>query len=108
MVFAAPILILAYIGFLCLCFTIAVVLPVMFVILAVLSLAALVILAIVWRKLKKKGWFAKENHERLLCQEGGYWKVLGMKTVRVALTVMIVLSCLCLAVCAVFAAIIYL
>ena len=108
MVFAAPILILAYAVFVCLCFAIATVLPVMSVILGLLSLAVLVAVAVIYRRLKKKGWFSREDHDRLLAQEGGYWKVMGRKAARIGLTVAMILSGLCLVICAVLIGILYL
>lgn len=107
MVFASVFLMLAYVCFVCVCYTVAVILPVMFLILAALSLILLVVLAILWFKLKKKGWFSREYQSRKLSEEGGYWKVMGMKAIRVAMIVLMIIAGVNLVVCLLLTAAIF-
>lgn len=105
MVFASLFLMLGYLAFMSVLYVIAVVMPVVSVILAALNLAALILLLILWFRLKKKGLFSREYLEKMDAQEHGYWKVIGLRVARAALIVVIVLTAVSLVVSAALAAI---
>lgn len=108
MAFASLFLPMLYIAFLCLCFTLGAILPILTVILAILNGIAFAALLILWFRLKKKGWFSRMHQEQALAQDGGYWKVMGMKAAKGSMLVLMVLSLLGFLICGAIAVMIYL
>lgn len=108
MVFASLFLPLCYVAFLCICLTVSIMIPVILFVMAPVSLILLIVLLVLWRKLKKKGWFSREIQDQTLRDEGGYWKVIGMKAAKVSMIVLMVLCGISLVVCGIMLALIYL